>query len=251
MSRWNDIGRRLLVPGWLAGIVLIALVAAGVRNVAAVGALALAAFVAAANLSELVRGVRGFRRAHGGSLVGASARAVAGNRRLYGGLVAHLGLAVIAVAITVSSSFAQVKDLSLAPGATAAFQGYDVRLDGIRTLDQTYRRVLVADLTLSRDGATVGRLHPSLNLYPGASQAIGTPSLRVGLLADVYATLSWIDPSGRQIRLQMFLNPGTLWLWIGGAIILLGGAIAGWPRRTRQAVPASVLPEERELEVVR
>lgn len=251
MSRWSDVDRRLLVPGWAAALVLIVLVVAGVRNVAAVGALSLAAFVAVANVSELVRGFRGFRRAHGGSWGRASARAVAHNRRLYGGLVAHLGLAVVAVAITVSSSFAQVRDLSLTPGGTAAFLGYDVRLDGIRSLQQTYRRVLVADLTLSRDRVALGSLSPSLNLYPRSAQTIGTPSLRVGLLADVYASASWIDPSGGRVRLRMFLNPGTLWLWIGGAVILLGGVIAGWPLWIPRAAPAPVLPEERELEVVR
>src|SRR5205807_63823 len=85
---------------------LVLLAVFGMRDLAAVAALGLAAFVAVANIAEIVRGVRTFARATGHSLIRSGPTAVARNRRLYGGLVAHVGIAVAAAAITVSSAFA-------------------------------------------------------------------------------------------------------------------------------------------------
>src|SRR5207249_926729 len=72
------------------------LAVAGMRNLGAVGAFALASFVLAANASELWRGVRAFARATGRGFLPAAPEAVARNRRLYGGLTVHMGLAIAA-----------------------------------------------------------------------------------------------------------------------------------------------------------
>ena len=44
---------------------------------------------------------------------------------------------------------------------------------------------------------------------------------------------------GDQATFRFFLNPGVMWLWVGGAIVALGGLLAAWPgRRRRTPQPA-------------
>jgi cytochrome c-type biogenesis protein CcmF len=200
--------------------------------------------VAVANAVEIVQGVRAAHR--GGGVHG-----ILRGRRRYGGLIVHVGLALAAVAITASSTMARQAEVTLAQGKSTTFAGFDLRYQGMRTLRQPQRTVLVTDLAVSRRG-DLGRMSPSLNLYPAASEPIGTPSIRYGTLRDLYASVIGVDGAGEQATFRFFLNPGVTWLWIGGAVMALGGLLAVWPSRRRgQPEPerpkARKAPREREL----
>ena len=247
-AAWPQLRKRLLVPAVAGAAVIVALAVAGIANVAAVGALGLAAFVATSNVSEMVRGVRAHAAATGRSLPAAVTGVFARNRRLYGGLVAHLGLAIAAAAITVSSSFAHQTEVSLVRGQQTSFAGYTLTYQGEHTLHQPQREVLVADVAVTRGGRSLGELTPSVNLYPGTTDPIGTPSIHFGVLKDLYASLVGFDRVGGASRgsFRFFLNPGVLWLWVGGGIMALGGLLAAWPeRRRRRRRDAALSPVER------
>ena len=221
-------------PATVGAATAAVLAVAGVRNLGAVAAFALGAFVLAANASELWLGVRSFARATGRALLPALPEAVARNRRLYGGLTVHIGLAVAAIAITASSSFGRQTEVNLARGQQAAFEGYVLRYQGERVVHQPQRQVLVARVTVSRSGRSLGTLTPSLNLYPAASEPIGTPSIRFGAFHDLYASVIGFEgEGGEQATFRFFLNPGVTWLWVGGAVMALGGLMAAWPSRRR------------------
>src|SRR5207244_689435 len=88
-------------------------------------------------------------------------------------------------------------------GATAAyglatFAGYVLKYEGERQVSQPQRVVLIADVSVSKDGADLGRVTPSLNLYPAASEPIGTPSIRYGVARDFYASLIGFDGEGER-----------------------------------------------------
>jgi cytochrome c-type biogenesis protein CcmF len=243
--------RRLAVPATAGAAVILGLAAAGVRNVAAVAAFGLAAFVLLANASGLVRMVGSFARAHQRSALGAIPAAAARNRRLAGGLVVHIGVAVAAIGITASTSFAKHAEATLARGDSTTFQGYTLTYRDARTLHQPQRIVEVVDVDVARGGRRVGTLTPSLNLYPNSSEPIGTPSVDYGIVHDLYSSLVGVEGGGRRATFRFFLNPGVTWLWIGGAVMALGGLFALWPGRRRAHAPPPAHATARELTAVR
>ena len=242
--------RRLQAPAWAAAIAaaLLALSGAGVGAVLVFG---LAAFVGVAAIAEMARGVRAQRRALG-SVVRATGAAISRNHRLYGGLVVHLGLVVAVLGVSWAAMFDRSSEVTIAVGDRVQVEGYELRLDRLSSRDEPHRRVLVADLTVfdASSGDEVVQLHPSLNLYPASSEPIGTPSIRAGTpfngLVDLYASLVTVD-GGEQAAFRFFVNPGIGLLWLGGAVMALGGVVAAWPthaRTTRTPVPS--LPDTRE-----
>jgi cytochrome c-type biogenesis protein CcmF len=238
------LGRRLRVPMAAGAAVVCVLALAGMRDPAAVLAFGLAAFVAVANAAELGQGVRATLRD------GAGVRAWLRGRRRYGGLVVHIGLALVAVGVTASSTMARQVEVTLPQGAATTFAGYELRYQGMRTLRQPQRVVLATDVAVTRSGRELGRMVPSLNLYPAATEPIGTPSIRYGSLRDLYASVIGVDSGGEQATFRFYLNPGVTWLWIGGAIMAAGGLLAAWPSRPRRATArpsAPGQPEQREL----
>jgi cytochrome c-type biogenesis protein CcmF len=231
----DQAARRLALPALVGAGVMVGLAVAGVRDVAAIAAFGLAAFVLIANGSALARSVTTFARARSKPVVAAAPSALVRNRQLTGGLVVHMGLALAAIGITASSSFARSTEFTVAPGNSRAFAGYTLTFERTRTLVQPQRIVRVADVRVSRDGRSLGQVTPSMNLYPNSSEPIGTPSIRYGAFRDLYSTLLGLQGGGRLATLRFFLNPGVMWLWIGGIIMALGGLFAAWPQRRRTA----------------
>lgn len=232
--------RRLLLPAGALATVVLTMAAFGVRNLLAVTAFGLAAFLAVANGGELVSGLRAGARAGAGPAPVRVLRALLRGRRRNGGLVVHLGLAVVAVAVTVSTNFAQQTEVTLNRGQHTIFAGYTMTYSELRTHQQPQRVVLTTDLAVTRGQQAHGLLKPSLNLYPAAAEPIGTPSIQHGLGRDLYASVIGVDKNGAQATFRFFLNPGVTWLWFGGVIMVLGGLLAAWParRRTSRVVAA-------------
>jgi cytochrome c-type biogenesis protein CcmF len=236
--------RRLRLPLGAGAALVAALALRGPRNPAAVAAFGLAAFTGVANLAEIGAGVRAAARTGRGGPAAALGTLLRSRRR-HGGLLVHVGLALAAVGVTASSTLAHHADLTLSRGASATFAGYTLRYEGMRTLRQPQRTVLVTDVGVASDGHDLGRMTPSLNLYPAASEPIGTPAIRSGPLRDLYVLVVGVEQAGEQATFRFFLNPGVTWLWVGGAVMALGGLLAAWPSRRRPAPPAAVPPTRR------
>ena len=240
---------RLAVPALAAGGLMVLLAALGMRNVVVLLTLGLAAFVLVANVQEVLRSIRAHARATGRGTMASVLPAAGRDRRRFGGYVAHVGFAIAAMAIVVSSSFAHRMDVTLSQGQAVSFSGYSLRYLGERVDRQPQRVVLIADLSVARDGRSEGGVHPSLNLYPSASEPIGTPSIKYGVLKDLYTSVVSFEGDGKTATFRLFLNPGVMWLWIGGGIMILGGLLSVWPARRGRTAPLPPLPERELAEV--
>jgi cytochrome c-type biogenesis protein CcmF len=231
---------RAAIPAVLAAVVVVVLVATGGRRPLAIAAVGLAVFVFAGNAAALLRSLKVDGRALSrGFLVGLP-EAFRRNRRLHGGLIVHMGVAVATVAIT-ASTFQQQAEVTLTRGQSIPFAGYTIRYDGLVPRPEAQRMVLQAPVSIAKGGKSVGTMTPALNLYPSATEPIGTPAVRSGWLVDFYVSLLGLDERGEAATFRLFLNPGVSWLWIGGAIMALGGLVALWPARRRsKAAPVAV-----------
>jgi cytochrome c-type biogenesis protein CcmF len=77
-------------------------------------------------------------------------------------------------------------------------------------------------------------LNPRMNLYPSATEPIGSPSIRRGIVWDLYASVISLQHDGGSATFRFYRNPGVNWLWLGGLVMALGGVAAAWPSRRRK-----------------
>jgi cytochrome c-type biogenesis protein CcmF len=222
--------RRVRIPAAAAAAVMIATAAAGVTSVYAVAGFGLAALVLVTNGQEISSGVWAGR--HGGR---GAVRALLRSRRRHAGLVVHLGLALVAAGITASSTLGQQSQVTLKTGQAAVFGGQVLRYQGLRTDQQPQRIVLTATVSVTNPGgAPAGTLAPRMNLYPAATEPIGTPSIHRGVVWDLYASVISLQNDGGSATFRFYRNPGVNWLWAGGLVMALGGIAAAWPPRRRR-----------------
>ncbi len=211
------LSQRLLGPALVGVASLTFSVAVGATGLAPLLAFGLGGFAGGSALRHLVRAVR-VQRLRG--FVG----------RANGGMVVHLGVILICVALAASNSFTRSQEIDLVAGKVARFAGHTFELmDVVEVRDQrsTSVRALV-----SVDG---GRAYaPSITKYTRIGMNVGTPSVRTSFSHDVYLTLEPpVRQDSDQARIKVFVKPMILWLWIGTFVMALGTVLAVLPGRRR------------------
>lgn len=193
-----------------------------------------------------------------GASIATSLGALLKNRRRFGAYLAHLGVVLVIVAIAVSSTARVSQEVTLREGQSVVVEDYQLTFRGIETRDEPHRQSVLANLDVSRNGRALGTLSPRLNYYFIMREPIGTPAVRTTLKEDLYASAMSIDTEQKLVGVRVFVNPMVVWLWIGTAIIALGGFIAVWPRRgaatadarsTRPTVTTPVVTTRRDVSV--
>jgi cytochrome c-type biogenesis protein CcmF len=238
-TSWRVLARRLALPAGAALASAAALLAVRTGNAAAVLALALAVFAALATIQAMLPRAR----PHDPRSVGVRLLdQLRGDPRRTGGMVAHLGFVLAIVGIVLSTSFGHEADLQLTRGTTASFGAYELRFDGATSERDPQRVVVSADLAVSRDGRSLGTLRPGIAMY--GRSVVASPALHVGSpldgFTDVTASLLQLRPGADTATIRVGTHPGALWLWLGGAVIVLGGlwSLAGdLARRRRRPTP--------------
>jgi cytochrome c-type biogenesis protein CcmF len=235
----EQLKKMFVVPGAIAVLIVVIALAGGMRDVYGMGAFAFAGFALSCNLREYAVGVRARMRAHGEAMPVALVRLVSANRRRYGGYLAHMGVIMVAAAITASSSFRFEREATLKPGQIMPVKGnLSVRVKSLWGKDEPQRQVVGADVEILHGSTVVGMLDPRMNFYKSQDQPVPTPAVRSRPDGDVYINLMAYTPDGQSATLRVIVEPFVPWIWFGGLVVALGAVVSAWPvsrRSTRLA----------------
>jgi cytochrome c-type biogenesis protein CcmF len=86
-------------------------------------------------------------------------------------------------------------------------------------------------------GSDLGVYAPAISTFPNTAEGVGTPSVRTGLLRDVYLTVVSSPNQRGRVTIGVGINAMVVWLWIGGGVIAAGTAVALSPRLRRRVRP--------------
>ena len=213
----DTLSRRLLAPA-IAGAVCIAVsLVVGGAGIAPLLAFGLGGFAAGSALRHLWRAVRVQR------LRGFTGRA-------NGGMVVHLGVILICVALAASNSFTRSQEIDLVVGRPASFAGHTFELVDVMEVRDTRSQSVRA--LVSVDG---GKAYaPAITKFTRIGMNVGTPSVRTSFTHDIYLTLEPpVRQDSGQARIKVFIKPLILWLWVGTFVMAFGTLLAVLPNRRR------------------
>ena len=238
----NEVLRdRLLLPMWCGAIAVVLAAIFSTAGFGGAAAYGLGAFALAGIVRNFAVAVRSRTKTHRENLVVALARTVRGNPRRWGGLVVHVGVILIAVAIAASQGSASKRELRLREGQSGVVAGHTIKYLRTQTSTSPQKATLRSEFSISYDGEDLGVFAPSISTFRNANQGIGTPSVRSGIARDVYLTLVAapdVDGDGA-VTVSVAVNPMILWLWTGGAVMALGTMLCLTPKRRTVEVPVS------------
>jgi len=194
----------------------------------------LGAFATAGIVRQFYLGVRGRRRALGESGPRALGRATRSNPRLYGGLVVHFGVVLIAVALAASSAHGASKTVRLRVDESATVAGYKFTYVGATTEKSGQKTTVSVGVRVQKGDRDLGVYAPAVSTYPNSTEGIGTPSVHTGLREDVYLTLVSSPNQQGRVTLGIRINTMIVWLWIGGGVMAIGTVLALLPSLRRR-----------------
>jgi cytochrome c-type biogenesis protein CcmF len=190
--------------------------------------LALAFWVFAASFVSVKERIRNFRG-------GLFARLAAQPRGYWGMLLAHLGVGVFIVGVTVVKGYETERDVRMDVGDTVTVGAHTFRFDGVRDVVGPNYRGARGDVTVSRDGRVIETLHPEKRIYNAQQMPMTEAAIDTGLFGDIYVSLG--EPvEGGAWSVRVYSKPFVTWIWGGCFLMALGGALAISDRRYRVTV---------------
>jgi cytochrome c-type biogenesis protein CcmF len=164
---------------------------------------------------------------------------VAKARRRYGGYIVHVGIVLMYIGFT-GSAYDQEREASLLPGQSTELAGYSFRYDGVRVESDPNKRMIFADLTVSRDGTEIGQWSPAKYIYRTHPEMPTTEvAIRTTPSQDLYMILATVDQETDRATFRILVHPLVMWIWLGAGLLLIGVFIAGFPKLSEILAPAS------------
>src|SRR2546422_3377818 len=158
----SNLRRQFAVPVTVGIFTLLILLVAGMRELGALLAFSLGAFVFGTVFQEFARGARARHRQYGESTPFAVVQLLSRNRRRYGGYIVHVGIVLLFVGFA-GMAFKTETEATLRPGESAELKGndghsYTFTHLGISQYNALNRHVTEALLDVRRDGKAIGRI---------------------------------------------------------------------------------------------
>ena len=163
---------------------------------------------------------------------GAWAAFAAQPRAFHGMLIAHTGVAVFIVGVTMVKSYEVEKDLRMRVGDVADLGRYSVRLDRLAQVEGPNYIALRGTFTLMTDGRATGVLEPEKRVYRVQRMPMTEAAIDRGFAGDTYIAMGErVGEDAWAIRLQR--KPFVNGIWFGCLLMAVGGALAATDRRYR------------------
>jgi cytochrome c-type biogenesis protein CcmF len=236
-----NLRRQFTGPVVIGVVVATLLVALGMRDLYALMAFGLGAFVLGTVVQEFQKGVSARHRMYSEGYGRALFRLVARNRRRYGGYIVHVGIVVLFAGFA-GAAFGTDHDFELRTGesfhATDPYgRQWEFVSEGISEYETLNRRVMASSLAAYRDGQRAGFLRSEKRQYVDSRgnplfEPNTEPAIMYSVRQDLYVVFAGADGDLGHFRLN--INPLVMLVWAGGLIMLVGGLIVMWPQAQRQ-----------------
>lgn len=90
-------------------------------------------------------------------------------------------------------------------------------------------------------GRQLGVMQPKRNVYDKTSDMVTSEvGLHIRAAEDIYVVLNGWEGTGETATFTIFVNPLTVWLWVGGVMLVIGTIICFWPSPIRRPEAAPV-----------
>lgn len=155
-------------------------------------------------------------------------RLVARNRRRYGGYLVHIGILFIVVGVAWSSAYAVEEDIAVRQGESVQVPGgYTATFVSVAQSSYPDHSEAAAVLDVYRGGEQVYTARPSIGNYPRREIKTRNPDIWSTATRDLYFIFNGV--TGGVASITVKLNPFVYFIWIGGYLMMGGGAVALWP----------------------
>ncbi|WP_300425607.1 heme lyase CcmF/NrfE family subunit [Thalassolituus sp.] len=150
-----------------------------------------------------------------------------------GMVLAHVGVAVSIIGVTLVANYSIDKSVRMSPGETATLGPYTFEFTQAGTIEGPNYVSQATRFNVTRDGEFVALLTPEKRRYNARGSIMTEAAIDVSLFRDVYVSMGEsLDDGAWGMRLQV--KPFMRWVWLGAIFMALGGLLATLDKRYRR-----------------
>jgi cytochrome c-type biogenesis protein CcmF len=194
----------------------------------------LALWVIAASVAQLYQRLKAAPQ----PTLGAKIRAQ--SRSWYGMTLAHIGVAVFILGVTLVKGYETERDLRMVPGQSVTLGGHDFTFKGTKEVAGPNYAAVQGEFEVRTAGSSApGHLmHPEKRTYHASGQTMTEADIDTGFTRDLYLSLGEpVGDGGWGVRI--YHKPFVDWIWGGCFLMALGGLLALSDRRYRSRTAAA------------
>lgn len=150
----------------------------------------------------------------------------------YGMQVAHMGIAVFIIGVTLVNGFQSEADVKMTVNDTTTLAGHQFRFGGTQEIRGANYVASRGTIEVRRDDLVVATMHPEKRLYTVQNMPMTEAAINRGITRDLYVAMGEELSPGTWI-VRIWHKPFINWIWIGCVIMALGGLLAATDRRYR------------------
>ena len=153
-------------------------------------------------------------------------------RSFIGMQVAHLGIAVFTIGVTMVGTYQEEKDVRMLAGESVSVGGYDIQLQGVSPVPGPNYKAMQGTFLLTRNGKLEATMYPEKRSYFSSTMPMTEAAIDASLTRDIYVSLGEeLDDKAWAVR--VYYKPFVDWIWGGCVLMALGGLLAMSDKRYR------------------
>jgi len=217
---WMKLLKFPAIAALLIGVILPLLFYGRVSLMLIVGCFAAAWIV----ITSLIQPVRSWRRKEGATAI---------TRSALGMSIAHLGMGLFVIGVTIVSAFGVESDRAMRVGETLDVAGLEFELRDVRQVQGPNFTAIEGVVEIRRDGEFVANVRPQKRQYLVQKNWMTEAGIHPTWNKDLFVALGdQLGDGAWSVRIQY--KPMIRFIWIGAFVMALGGFIAISGRRSRR-----------------
>jgi cytochrome c-type biogenesis protein CcmF len=163
------------------------------------------------------------------------------SRSILGMTLAHIGLGVFVLSISVVETYTRERDVALAAGQSAPVGEYEYKFLGVQPVEGANYSGVRGEVEVFRDGRRIATLHPEKRQYWVQRSVMTEAGIDMGWSRDVFAALG-DELGGGAWSVRAQVRPLINFVWLAALLMAAGGVLAATDRRYSLARQSSVAP---------
>jgi cytochrome c-type biogenesis protein CcmF len=149
--------------------------------------------------------------------------------------LAHVGLGLFMVGLSLTSSLTGEKHLRMEPGDKYEMSGYTFEFNGMKVVQGPNYVADEGEFIITKAGREITRLYPQKREYSQRGNVMTEAAIDPGFLRDLYVSLGEpLDQTGQAWAVRVYHKPYIRWIWLGAIFMAVGGVIAAGNKRYRR-----------------
>ncbi len=154
------------------------------------------------------------------------------SRGVLGMTVAHIGVAMFCIGVTVVQTYHIEKDVALRPGQSIELMDYKFSFDSLEQVAGPNYDAVQAHFTITQGDELIAKLNPQKRIYRVRTMPMTEAGIEVDWNRDLFVAMGDdLGDNAWSVRVQY--KPMVRFIWFGALVMAIGGFIAITDRRYR------------------